>query len=82
VLSRVFRGKFIKALRRAYRQKQLQFPGTSAELEAPARFESFVHSLFRQDWVVYAKPAMGGAPQVLRYLGDTRTASPSAIIVC
>ena len=38
-------------------------------LENAARFESFVHSLFRQDWVVYAKPAMGGAPQVLRYLG-------------
>jgi hypothetical protein len=69
VLSRVFRGKFIKALRRAYRQKQLQFLGASADLGDAARFESFVHSLYRQDWVVYAKPAMGGAPQVLRYLG-------------
>ena len=69
VLSRVFRGKFIEALRRAYRQKRLQFFGASADLEDAARFESFVHSLFRKDWVVYAKPAMGGAPQVLRYLG-------------
>jgi hypothetical protein len=69
VLSRVFRGKFVEALRRAYRQKRLQFFGASADLEDAARFESFVHSLFRQDWVVYAKPAMGGAPQVLRYLG-------------
>jgi hypothetical protein len=69
VLSRVFRGKFIEALRRAYRKKRLQFFGASADLEDAARFESFVHSLFRQDWVVYAKPAMGGAPQVLRYLG-------------
>jgi hypothetical protein len=69
VLGRVFRGKFIEALRRAYRQKRLQFFGASAELEDAARFESFVHSLFRQDWVVYAKPAMAGAPQVLRYLG-------------
>ena len=69
VLGRVFRGKFIEALRRAYRQKRLQFFGASAGLEDAARFESFVHSLFRQDWVVYAKPAMGGAPQVLRYLG-------------
>jgi len=25
--------------------------------------------LFRQDWVVYAKPAFGGPEQVLRYLG-------------
>jgi hypothetical protein len=69
VLGRVFRGKFIKALRRAYRQKQLRFFGASADLEHPTRFASFVHSLFHEDWVVYAKPAMGGAPQVLRYLG-------------
>jgi hypothetical protein len=69
VLSRVFRGKFIEALRRAYRQKRLQFFGASADLEDAGRFASFIDSLFQQDWVVYAKPAMGGAPQVLRYLG-------------
>jgi hypothetical protein len=69
VLSRVFRGKFIEALRRAYRQKRLQFFGATAHLAEVAQFNSFVHSLFRQDWVVYAKSAMGGAPQVLRYLG-------------
>jgi hypothetical protein len=69
VLGRVFRGKFIEGLRRAYLLKQLQFFGASAELADAARFESFVDSLFREDWVVYAKPAMGGPSQVLRYLG-------------
>jgi Putative transposase len=69
VLSRVFRGKFIAGLRRAFRQKRLHFHGPLAELEEPKRFASFLRTVFRQDWVVYAKPAFGGPTQVLRYLG-------------
>jgi Putative transposase len=38
-------------------------------LEDPKRFASFLRTVFRQDWVVYAKPAFGGPTQVLRYLG-------------
>ena len=38
-------------------------------LEEPKRFASFLRTVFRQDWVVYAKPAFGGPTQVLRYLG-------------
>ena len=30
---------------------------------------AFVDALFETDWVVYAKPAFGGATAVLRYLG-------------
>ena len=30
---------------------------------------AFVDALFDTDWVVYARPAFGGAPAVLRYLG-------------
>ncbi|HYM07390.1 MAG TPA: IS91 family transposase [Terriglobales bacterium] len=69
VLSRVFRGKFVAGLRRAYRQKKLCFHGPIAALEDPKRFASFLRTVFRQDWVVYAKPAFGGPLQVLRYLG-------------
>jgi hypothetical protein len=69
VLSRVFRGKFVDGLKRAYRKKKLQFPRANAALEQPNHFLRFLRTLFREDWVVYAKPAFGGAPQVLRYLG-------------
>jgi hypothetical protein len=69
VLSRVFRGKFVAGLRRAYRQKRLCFHGPIADLKEPKRFASFLRTVFRQDWVVYAKPAFGGPTQVLRYLG-------------
>ena len=59
MLSRVFRGKFLAGLRRAYQRKKLTCSG----------FRSLAHTLFRQDWVVYAKAAFGGPEAVLRYLG-------------
>jgi hypothetical protein len=68
VLSRVFRGKFVSGLKRLYRQKRLCF-ATQADIERPKQFASFLRTLFRQNWVVYAKPAFGGPAQVLRYLG-------------
>ena len=69
VLSRVFRGKFVAGLRQAFRWRRLDFGGTLQHLAEPKRFAAFLRTLFRQDWVVYAKPAFGGPTQVLRYLG-------------
>ena len=69
VLSRVFRGKFVHALRRAYVRDELDLAGATATLRAPAAWRAFVNGLFDTDWVVYAKPAFGGAAAVLRYLG-------------
>jgi hypothetical protein len=68
VLSRVFRGKFIAGLRRAYRKHQLVFFGQCASLRDDVNFAAFLRSLFRQDWIVYAKPPFGGAEHVLHYL--------------
>jgi hypothetical protein len=69
VLSRVFRGKFVEGLRRAYAMGELDLGGASAVLRNPARWHALVDSVFQTDWVVYAKPAFGGAAAVLRYLG-------------
>jgi hypothetical protein len=69
VLSRVFRGKFVEGLRRAYAQGELDLGGATVALRDPARWDAFVDGLFRTDWVVYAKPAFGGPAAVLRYLG-------------
>lgn len=68
VLSRVFRGKFTAGLKRAFRKGQLTFPGNLQPLAQEAAFRSFLRSLFRQDWVVYAKPPFGGPQHVLHYL--------------
>jgi hypothetical protein len=69
VLNRVFRGKFVDALRRAYDRQELNLSGGSEHLRDPAAWRTFVDALFKTDWVVYAKPAFGGASAVLRYVG-------------
>ena len=68
VLSRVFRGKFTAGLKKAFQKRELTFPGTLQPLAQEAAFRSFLRSLFRQDWVVYAKPPFGGPQHVLHYL--------------
>jgi len=68
-LSSVFRAKFVDGLRKAFQEGKLVFSGSAAQLANPKRFAVFVDSLFKQRWVVYAKPAFGAPTQVLRYLG-------------
>jgi hypothetical protein len=68
VLSRVFRGKFVAGLRRAFQYHQLALHGACASLNNDTAFAAFLRTLFRQDWVVYAKPPFGGPEHVLQYL--------------
>ncbi len=68
VLSRVFRGKFIAGLKRAFKQKKLRFPGSMKPLAHKKAFDAFLRPLFRHDWVVYAKRPFGGPQHVLHYL--------------
>ncbi|HMD10493.1 MAG TPA: IS91 family transposase [Candidatus Acidoferrum sp.] len=69
VLSRIFRGKFVAALRRAFRDGQLGFHGNLVPLAQAKTFSSWLRLLFRKDWVVYSKPPFGGPQHVLHYLG-------------
>jgi hypothetical protein len=68
VLSRVFRGKFCDGLKRLFRSHHLQFHGALRNLASAKLFHSFLRSLFRQDWIVYAKRPFGGPEHVLHYL--------------
>lgn len=68
VLGRVFRGKFVAGLKRAFQQKQLQFSGQGKGLAEQKAFHAFLRPLFRKDWVVYAKRPFGGPEHVLHYL--------------
>ena len=69
VLRRVFRGKFVAALRQAFQEGQLSFHGNLTCLAQPKTFAAWLRPLFRKDWVVYAKPPFGGPEYVLQYLG-------------
>jgi len=70
VLGRVFRGKFVAALPRAFADGQRGFHGNLTLLAQPKAFSAWLRPLFRHDWVVYAKRPFGGPEHVLRYLGS------------
>ena len=69
VLRRVFRGKFVAGLKQAFHSGRLSFRGNLAALAQPKTFAAWLRSLFRKDWVVYAKRPFGGPEYVLQYLG-------------
>jgi hypothetical protein len=68
VLSKVFRGKFIEALKKAFRRGVLQFPGTLQAVQADKAFRAFLRTAYRKNWVVYAKPPFRGPEHLLQYL--------------
>jgi hypothetical protein len=68
VLSRVFRGKFVAGLKRAFPQSELTFFGSCQPLNQEKAFAAFLRTLFREDWIVYAKRPFGGPEHVLHYL--------------
>lgn len=68
VLSRVFRGKFVSGLKRAFREGKLCLPGDLQSLADKKTFQAFLRILHQHQWVVYAKPPFGGPNHVLNYL--------------
>jgi hypothetical protein len=70
VLSEVFRGKFVDALRTLFRRHKLEFHGSLQALAQPRAFARFLHTLHHHKWVAYAKKPFGGPEHVLRYLAQ------------
>jgi len=68
VLSRVFRGKYVSGLQQMFQKGDLCLPGALQPLAQRKAFHSFLRTLFRHDWVVYAKRPFGGPEHVLHYL--------------
>ena len=80
VLQKVFRGKFVDALKQAFQNGQLRFQGDLKLLAQPKIFAAWLRPLYRQDWVVYLKRPFGGPDYVLQYLGRYTIAWPSPTI--
>jgi hypothetical protein len=68
VLSRVFRGKFIALLKRAFVRGELEFHGSLADMANPGAWQHLLDHSVRTEWAVYAKPPFGGPETVLKYL--------------
>ena len=69
VLGQLFRGKFLAGLKNVYQAGNLTLSGSVAHLQDPQQFRRLLATMYRQRWVIYAKPPFGGAQQVYRYLG-------------
>ena len=69
VLRKIFRGKFVDALKQAFQDGRLRFEGNLKLLAQPKIFAAWLRPLYRQNWVVYLKPPFGGPEYVLHYLG-------------
>lgn len=69
VISTLFRGKFLAALKQLRLENKLEYFGCAESYKNDAQFNALIAQLYRAQWVVYAKAPMSGPQQVLRYLG-------------
>lgn len=68
-LSRLFRGKFICFLKKAYLEDKIIFPGKTIKFKSKSSFDKLINQLYDKEWVVYSKKPFAGPEQVLKYLG-------------
>ena len=69
VMSRLFRGKFLAGIKKAFEEGKLKCLGKLQHIEDLGDLNHFLRPLYRKDWVVYAKAPFGGPEQVIGYLG-------------
>jgi hypothetical protein len=69
VLSRLFRGKFLHYLKKAYDEGKLKCVGKVEFLADEEEFKRLLDTLYGKEWVVYAKEPFGGPEDVLDYVG-------------
>jgi hypothetical protein len=67
-LSRLFRGKYLALLQRAYDQRRVEFHGSLDAFADAQSFARWLRSVREREWVVYVKPPFGGPEHVLKYL--------------
>ena len=63
-MSRLFRGKLLAGLHYLYKADKLKLTADMA-----MNYKKVKNSLYKKEWIAYAKKAFGGPDQVLEYLG-------------
>jgi len=69
VLGRLFRGKYLDAVRRLHAQGHLELYGPTEPLRDALAMDDLLDGLYRKDWVVYCKAPFGDVDAVYAYLG-------------
>jgi hypothetical protein len=68
-VAKVFRGRYLAGLQRAFDRGEVHLTGGLAALAEPAAFAAWLTELRQSAWVVYCKPPFAGPEHVLAYLG-------------
>jgi hypothetical protein len=69
VVSKLFRGKFMAALKKLYKTDKLIFSGSSLTFQHPDEFQKLVDLLYAKEWIPHIKETFKGAQNVIEYLG-------------
>ena len=69
VVAKLFRGKLLDALARAWRAKELFLGGPCQHLTSKEAFDTLKDQLYRTDWVTDIRKPFAGPQQVFSYLG-------------
>jgi hypothetical protein len=67
-ISRLFRGKYLDFLQKAFDNKELSFKGARTPLDGKKRFTAFCSTLYAKEWVVNIQAPLGKPEKVLEYL--------------
>ena len=68
-MSKVFRGKFIENLRKAYKADELVLEGELEKLASPPAFEHYLSGIAKHTFRVHSQPATKKPENVVKYLG-------------
>lgn len=68
-LSKVFRGKYVSLIRKAWQKGELNLSGKLADLKNPEVFSALLAAVMKKEWVVFSKPPFKSPAFVLDYLG-------------
>jgi hypothetical protein len=68
VLGRLFRGKYLAAVKELYAAGELRFAGSTAAFAEKPAFQAWLSGLYAKDWVVYAKKPFASPDVLLKYL--------------
>lgn len=84
VLSKKFRGIFLRYLKEYYEQNLLSFFGEQEKYVDPSNFKYLLNQCYSQDWYSYTKPTFSGPLAVVQYLGryTHRIAISNNRIIC
>ena len=69
VMSALFKKYYLDELKELWSTGKLEYHGSASKFQNHYEFKELLNKLYETDWVVYTKPAFGGAESVINYLG-------------